>query len=312
MTPAGAGSVAVAGTFVDVIRTLLRPSALVSHLVVIAVVAVLASLGQWQFQRLDERREQNARFEERLAAAPLDAVDLARDAGLAGADAGTVGELGDGALEYRRVTATGTYLADEELLLEGREFQGQTGRDSFVPLQLEDGSLVLVRRGWVPRELGPPPLAEAAPPTGTVTVTGYLERSVPEPRIGPRNLETGELTILQVPDVDRIAGQLPGPVLPMLLTATAQDPAPVASEAAAARGLDGLPALRAEEPFSEGSHLSYGLQWWSFALLALIAYVAFWVKRLRGDDREGAAPDTAPGAADGPAAEPARSGQPPS
>jgi surfeit locus 1 family protein len=281
-------------------RSLLRPTALLSHLLVLAVVAVLVTLGQWQWQRLEERRDQNARLEERLAAPPVDVPQLARQ-----------GTVDDAALEYRRVTLTGTYLPDEELLLEGRELRGQSGRDSFVPLELDGGTLVLVRRGWVPRELGPPPLEDAAPPSGVVTVEGYLERSVPQPGFGPRNPPEGELAVIQVPDVDRIAQQLPGTTFPMIVRLTAQDPPPVASAAVAERGLEALPAIHPQEPFDEGSHLSYALQWFSFALLALIAYVAYWFKRLRGDDDRPAAPPSATsGAGDAPPA-PVGSGQPP-
>lgn len=281
-------------------RSLLRPTALASHVVVLAVAVALASLGQWQFQRLDERRDQNERLEQRAEAPPVDVADLATD-----------GPVDDETLEYRRVTATGTYLADEELLLEGRELRGQSGRDSFVPLELDDGTLVLVRRGWVPRELGPPPLADAVPPTGEVTVEGYLERSVPQPGFGPRNPEDGQLAILQVPDVDRIARQLPGPTFPMIVRLTAQDPPPAASEAVAARGLEALPAVYPEQPFDEGSHLSYALQWYSFALMALIAYGAYWFKRLREerDEPPAGAPPSA-GAA-GPPPAPVGSGHPP-
>lgn len=283
-------------------RTLLRPAALASHLLVLAVVAVLVTLGQWQVQRLEERRAQNDRLEERLAAPAVDVTELASRP-----------SLDEAALEYRRVTVTGTYLPEEELLLEGRQLRGQSGRDSFLPLQLEDGTLVLVRRGWVPRELGPPPLEDAAPPAGEVTVEGYLERSVPEPGFGPRNPPEGELAVIHVPDVDRIAEQLPGPTFPMIVRLTAQDPPPVASDAVAARGLDALPAIHPQEPFEEGSHLSYAIQWHTFALLALIAYVAFWRGRLRdeGDTGSTTGPrDPSDGTA-GPPGTPVGSAQPP-
>lgn len=283
-------------------RTLLRPAALASHLLVLAVVGILVTLGQWQVQRLEERRDQNERLEERLAAPPVDVTDLASRPA-----------LDDAALEYRRVTVTGTYLPEEELLLEGRQLRGQSGRDSFLPLQLEDGTLVLVRRGWVPRDLGPPPLEDAAPPAGEITVEGYLERSVPEPGFGPRNPPEGELAVIHVPDVDRIAEQLPGPTFPMIVRLTAQDPPPVASEPVAARGLDALPAIHPQEPFDEGSHLSYAIQWHTFALLALIAYGAFWRGRLRGEGNIGPATgrqDPPDGDADPPAT-PVGSAQPP-
>jgi surfeit locus 1 family protein len=282
-------------------RSLLRPTAVLSHVLVLFVVLVLVGLGQWQFERLDERRDQNERLESRLAAEPVDLDALASE-----------GEVDDVALEYRRVQVTGTYLGDEELLLEGRQFRGQAGRDSFVPLELRDGTLVLVRRGWVPRDLGPPPVAEAAPPSGQVTVEGYLERSVPQPGFGPQNPVDGELAILQVPDVERVAQQLPGPTFPMIVRLTGQEPLPDA-EVATARGLPSLPAVHPQEPFDEGSHLSYGIQWSIFALLALVAYVAYWVTRLRGDEAvgpSGADPAGGEGGDHRPPA-PVRSGQPP-
>jgi surfeit locus 1 family protein len=270
-------------------RTLLRPAALLSHVLVLLVVVGCVVAGQWQLQRLEELRTTNERSEERLVAAPVELADLAEEAATGGID--------DAALEYRRVTARGTYLADEELLLEGRSYNGQTGRDSFVPLELDDGTLVLVRRGWVPRELGDPPLADAAPPTGEVELEGHLQRSVPQPTgIAPRNPESGELGVIQIPDVDRIAEQLEGPVFPMIVRLTAQDPPPEASSAIAERGLEALPAIPPVEPFDERNHLSYALQWHSFALLALIAYGAWWRTRLKGSDgsREGLAPDARP------------------
>ncbi len=270
-------------------RILLRPAALLSHVLVLLVVVGCVAAGQWQLMRLDELRTTNERSEERLVAAPVELEGLAAKAGAGGID--------DAELEYRRVTVQGSYLADEELLLEGRSYNGQTGRDSFMPLELDDGTLVLVRRGWVPRELGDPPLADAAPPSGEVELEGYLQRSVPQPTgIAPRNPETGQLGVIQIPDVDRIAVQLDGPVFPMILRLTAQAPPPEASAAIAERGLEALPAIPAVEPFDERNHLSYALQWHSFALLALIAYGAWWRTRLKGDDveREGLAPDAQP------------------
>lgn len=266
-------------------RALLRPLALLSHLLVLAVVAVLVALGQWQLSELHERRADNERFAQRADSPPLTGEELVelRDADPA-------------QLEFRRVRLEGTYLADEEVLLEGRSFENQTGRHSFVPLQLDDGTLVVVRRGWVPRELGEPPLDDAAPPTGEVRVDGYLERSVGPEGFGPRNPETGQLAILQRADIDRLAEQLPGDTHPMFVTLLEQEPGPIASDRIDERGLEALPIAAGSTTFDdEGPHLNYAVQWHSFALLALVAYVAWWVKRLRdareGPDETGVAPD---------------------
>lgn len=265
-------------------RALLRPLALLSHLLVLAVVAVLVALGQWQWSELGERRADNERFAGRASTDPLDADELR-----------ALDDPDPEQLEFRRVALEGTYLADEEVLLEGRSFENQAGRHSFVPLALDDGTLVLVRRGWVPRELGDPPLEDAAPPSGRVRVEGYLERSVSPEGFGPRNPESGELSILQRADLDRLAPQLPGELYPMFVTLLAQDPPPVASPRVEELGLQALPIPVGSTTFTdEGPHLNYAVQWHSFALLALIAYGAWWRTRLRrgGEhDREGRAPD---------------------
>lgn len=266
-------------------RALTRPVALISHLLVGLVVAALVALGQWQLSELQERRDDNDRFAARADAEPLTAAELV---GLSDEDPAQ--------LEFRRVRLEGTYLADEELLLEGRSYQNQTGRHSFVPLELDDGTLVLVRRGWVPRELGEPPLEDAAPPEGRVRVDGYLERSVGPEGFGPSNPDSGELRILQRADVDRVARQLPGPTYPLLVTLLDQDPPAAASPRVEELGLEALPIGVGSTNFDdEGPHLNYAVQWHSFALLAIIAYVAWWVKRLReqrdGPDQTGVAPD---------------------
>ncbi len=277
------------------LRALLSPGAWVSHVLVLLVVVGCVAAGQWQFQRLDERRTSNERLEERRVAEPVEVATL-----FGGGDDVVVPTTAPADLEFRRVTATGTYLPEQELVLEGRSFGGQTGRDVFTPLELEDGSLVLVRRGWVPREAGPPPVQDATPPEGEVTIEGYLEVSVDPPSIGPQNPQTGELSVLQIPDVPRIAEQFDAPMFAMPVRLTDQRPPQVAADAVAAAGIDALPAIPPVEPLDERNHLSYAVQWYSFAVLALIAYSAWWVKRLReerdGPDDTGVAPDARRGA----------------
>ena len=73
-------------------------------------VAVLAYgcwwLGEWQFSRLEERKERNAVTERNLAAAPRPVEDVL-----------AVGEPVDSEEEWLRVRATGTYDADESVIV---------------------------------------------------------------------------------------------------------------------------------------------------------------------------------------------------
>ena len=73
----------------------------------------------------------------------------------------------------------------------------------------------------------------------------------------------GDLTEVQRIDVDRLAGQLPGPVVPMyveLVTSTPAESGPFPEPV-------DVPEL------DEGPHLSYAVQWFIFSLCVAIGWV---------------------------------------
>ena len=230
------------------------------HALVLAVAALLVSLGQWQVGRLQEVRASNTLLEERMRSVPVELSQLARS-----------GPLDVDALEFRRVAATGTFLADEEVLQRNRLDRGRSGFDVLTPFDLGDGSSVLVRRGWVPSVLDTPPVAEAPPPAGRVTITGVLERSVPQPSFGARDADEGVLLRVFHPDTSRLDRQMSGDLLPMVLRLDG----PPDADALTLPVAPGLPTL------DQGSHLSYAVQWHLFAVLALVAYGAWWRARRR-------------------------------
>jgi surfeit locus 1 family protein len=242
------------------LRMLTRPRALLGHALVLAVVAVLVSFGQWQLERLDQVRTVNARLEQRASSAPIPLPALLAEVGTDPA-----------ALEFRRVSVTGVFRADEEVLQRNRVQRGLQGLDVLTPLDLGDGTSLLVRRGWVPTTMDTPPVAEAAPPTGTVTITGILERSVDQPSFGARDAESGVLQRVFHPDTARLDRQMTGSLLPVVLR---MDALPGATATT-------LPAAPEPPGLDEGSHLSYAAQWHLFALLALGAYGFWWRARLR-------------------------------
>lgn len=246
---------------------LLRPAAIVSHLLVLTVIVTCVALGQWQLDRLHTVRDQNARAAERMAQEPVDLAALADPANIAAVD--------DAALEFRRVEVTGEFRPDEEVLQRNRQHRNQTGFHVLTPLELTDGGVVLVRRGWVPASLDQPPVAEAAPPGGVVTVVGVLERPVPQPSFGPQDPDQGRLDRVFHTDTTRLARQVDGELFPMVLRVDTELDNP--SE-------DQLPFPAGPPELDEGSHLSYTVQWHIFAALALVTYVAWWWVRLSKDD----------------------------
>jgi surfeit locus 1 family protein len=242
------------------LRTLTRPRALASHVLVLVVVAALVTLGQWQLERLEQVRTTNARLAER-AAAP--AVELAELLAAFGPD--------PAALEFRRVSVSGVFRPGEEVLQRNRVQRGLQGLDVLTPLDLGDGTTLLVRRGWVPTTMSTPPVADAPPPVGPVVLTGTLERGVTQPTFGARDPEAGRLQRVFHPDTARLDAQMTGRLLPLVLR----------MDALPGAGPSTLPAAPEPPGLDEGSHLSYAAQWHLFALLALIAYGAWWRVQLR-------------------------------
>lgn len=263
-------------------RQLLRPKALLSHVLVAAVAVTCVALGLWQLDRLDQIRMENARAADRMTAAPVPLASLLDASGQQPADLEAV--------EFRRVEVRGTYMGDEEVLRRGQQYQGQSGYHVLTPLALEDGATLLVLRGFAPSQLVAEPGEELiAAPQGTVTLTGTLEAPVPQPDRGPRDPADGTLTHVFHPDTARLDPQMSGDLLDVVFRL---DPDPAAA-------FDDLPVAVARD-LDERNHLSYAVQWFSFAVLALVTYLAWGITRLRRgtDDRTGQRPQT--GGGDGP------------
>ena len=251
-------------------RMFLRPRWLLTHVLIAALAITFISLGLWQLRRLEERRTDNARIAQNMAA-PEEPL------------AETLERFGNDpdALKYRRVVVTGRYRPDDEVLLTPRSSNRQAGHHVVTPLELEGGrSAVLVERGWVPFAMDTPPIAEAAPPAGDVTVSGILFPTQSATRYGRSGSasassaapgESGRLTFLSVADVDRIQPQVDIPLLPVSILLQEQMPP-----------ADGLPIPGAGPVQSEGNHQSYALQWFFFAAVALGGYPLLLRRSWRG------------------------------
>ncbi len=257
------------------LHDLLRPRALLGHLLVLAVAGTCVTLGLWQLDRLATVRAENERVAARLTEPALELATLRA----------TASEAEQADLEFRRVRASGTFRPEQEVLQRGQQHQGEAGFHVLTPLQLDGGGVVLVRRGWVPADRSEPPVAEAAPPSGRVSISGVLERPVPQPSFGPRDPDEGVLARVFHSDTARLDDQIDGELYTMLLRDDT-DPASIAPGA--------LPVPAGSPELEERNHFSYAVQWFSFAILALATYTAFLFSRRRGHGHRTDAPADAP------------------
>lgn len=217
--------------------------AAVTVVIAVLVAGTCINLGLWQLRRLDERRALNARILDRRSAVPITIE-------------GVPGNAAAGA--YRRAAARGTYDVEHEVLVYGRSLDGEAGHHVVTPLLLPGGGAVLVVRGWVPFAMRSAPVRGAAPPAIEVSVKGFLA-----PDEGDGSVAPDADGIVRVLDVKGIASSLPYGVFPLPLQLADQTPPQSGS----------LPIPVPLPDLSEGPHLSYAIQWFCFALVALVGAV---------------------------------------
>lgn len=222
-----------------------------TKLLVVALVVATGSvaLGIWQLARLQQKRQFNAAVRAGLEAAPQPVQTLVPD----GAD--------PDAVRYRRGVAVGTYDPARGFVLYGRTQGAQAGSHLLTPLVMDDGRAILVDRGWVPLDVDRPDAEVAAPPAGRVRVTGVLFASEGDPPGSTGTSGVADTTLARL-DLARIQSRLPYPILPVYLLLQRQAP-PQPS----------LPIPAPLPELSEGPHLGYAIQWFSFASIALGGFV---------------------------------------
>ncbi|MEQ7005337.1 SURF1 family protein [Actinopolymorpha sp. B17G11] len=228
-------------------RFLLRPRWIALVIIVALLVAVFVQLGRWQLHRLDDRRAHNAVITTNSSAAakPLDTV-------LAPGRPVAAGQ------EWTRVSARGRYDGSHQILVRYRSQGGEPGFNVLSPLVTSRGAAVLVNRGWVPRTASVQAPEPPAVPTGEVRVLGRVRPSeAADPGSGaPRD---GQVRFI---DVEQIAAHLPYPVVGGYLELIEPPGAGQASESS--------PRVLPPPELSEGPHLSYAVQWFLFALIAVL------------------------------------------
>lgn len=229
---------------------LFRPKWLIFHAVVVAGVVAMVAAGFWQLDRLDQRKEFNSQVFERSQAEPTDIMSV-------------LDRLDDGSLtpeeaEWLPVTFDGTYLPDQVVEFNNSQ-GGRAGDNVLTALVVDDGVTIIVNRGFIPLGFDVP-LA----PQILVEGLGYVRTSEVRGRGGLTDADDGEpLTEIRRIDIPRLAQQFPGDVAPVYVQLIATQPPIVVG--------DPEPVVLPE--LSNGSHLSYAMQWFVFSLCVAIGWV---------------------------------------
>lgn len=250
------------------VRAFFTPRWVITTLVVVAAAGMMIRLGFWQLERLEQRRDFNARVAAQVSALPLDLnKEISRET------------LFD--MEYRQVTVQGTYDPENEIIWRNQVYQNQPGYHLLTPLRI-DGSTaaILVDRGFIPMDDASPDRRDKYAQPGKVQVNGILRRAVvpryfgaPNPTLSPGETRIDAWNSL---DLQRIQQQSGLDLLPVYIQLAPPETAGTGS------GPAGPPYASVEQPdLSEGSHFGYALQWFAFAAVLGLGYPFFVRKQLR-------------------------------
>ncbi|KAJ1735497.1 surf-like protein [Coemansia biformis] len=213
-------------------------------LLVIPLVAF--GLGTWQVYRLKWKLalldEVNDRMHRRPVALPLRVTSEEIDRN-----------------EYRRVIVHGEFDHAGEMLIGPRSYEGEPGFIVVTPLVREDGSRVLVNRGWIKRAMRDPQTRPASQDPGPVTLVAFVRRPPRKNTFAPASdPQANEWFSLELPLMaDRARSQ------EVLLDA-------IQPESATAGIHDikhGIPLGTSMQIDIRNSHLQYLLTWYALGVL---------------------------------------------
>lgn len=222
-------------------KIFLKPGWIMAMLAIIAFsYATFSFLAPWQLGKDDDIVQRNEQIEASFDSDPVPYQQV-----LDGQGAVTGGE------EWSRVSLTGQYLPDKEVLLRLRPVESLPVYQGLTPFETNAGDVVLIQRGFVEKPDTSMPDIEPAP-SGEVTITGHARLNEAHPD-NPPMTDQGRLQVYGI-NTDQIGEAVDEPLAESYVQLSAGAPGE----------LTAMPIPQLER----GSHLSYGFQWIAFGVMA--------------------------------------------
>ncbi len=214
----------------------------------VVFAAINVRLGNWQGERAEYKIGQQAQLDAALAAAPLKFDDLR-----AGADTGVE-------LRYRSLSLTGAFVADELFYVDNRIVDAKAGYGLLQSFRVESPTgasrTVLVDRGWLKASGNRASLPAVDTPPGNVTITGRINTP---PSRNPGTFDNDGGRRLNYVSVSELSIRLRRTVEPFIL------------EQASGPGF--IEVARPLPGASFEKNRGYQLQWYAFAVMAVIIFL---------------------------------------
>ena len=228
----------------------LRP-ALWPTLISLPILVLSLSLGVWQMERREWKRDILDRLTTNQAAAPMPLDDLLRGDPLRH--------------EYGRVKIAGSFVHDKEFHLAARSLKNKVGLQLVTPFKTDDGRILLFNRGWIPSEKKEPAKRAEGQGTGRVELTGIVRRNQERRQFAPENVPDKNVWFhVDVPLMRRLAGAPPDLKLDAFFLDADVAPNP-----------GGVPIGGQTRLDIPNDHLKYAITWFLMVLALAGVYLAY-------------------------------------
>lgn len=255
---------------------LLRPSWVILAVLVAAFAYLCFTvLAPWQLGKNTSTSHRNQLIADSVRADPVDITTV-----LAGPS------TDDAHTEWRKVTASGTYLPDSTMLVRLRHLDGAPGYSVLGVFRLDDGRLLLIDRGLVSAVDGSRPPQIPDPPAGSQRLEARVRMSEGVTPGKDPSVQDGYRQVYSI-DTTQAAAVLQQPLTP-IPTGERGGYLQLDKDQPGAFTPTPLPQLDA------GPYLSYGLQWLAFGIMAPLGLGYFVYAEIRERRREKAGATTKP------------------
>jgi surfeit locus 1 family protein len=216
--------------------------------------AILCGLGAWQLERLQWKLALIATVDGHIAAAP---ISLDRIVAMKPDDA-----------QYRRVTLKGQFDHTREAYIFTTDISGAAVYHVLTPFKTDDGKLLMVDRGEVPKEKLDPTSRAAGNTVGEAEITGVWRAPdtpglfTPPPDLGKRIWYARDLASIAAADHLTLF-------------------APVVIEADATPNPGGWPKGGQTVVSFRNQHLSYAVTWFGLAIVLLGVWFSYHISNGR-------------------------------
>lgn len=237
-----------------IIKKLFTRRWILATLLAILAMVVLVRLGFWQLDRLHQRREMNAKVINQINQPALNLSGQALEDELT-------------SMEYRKVVVEGVYDPSDQVVLINQVYNDLYGASLFTPLRiLNSDKVILVDRGWIPGNQAISGSWSQYDEPGLVKVSGVIRLPQSKPDIGhitdPTPVPGGErIKTWNLANLSQMAQQMPSPLMGIYIQ---ESPDPSWTQ---------LPyRTEPELDLTDGPHLGYALQWFTFAAILAVGY----------------------------------------